>query len=62
MHDMSDNPLRIRKQPSNCEIPVNARHRAEKLGAGAILTRMQEFTGEGPQMDDISLIAIERKK
>jgi sigma-B regulation protein RsbU (phosphoserine phosphatase) len=36
------------------------------LGAEAILTRMQEdlrhFTGEGPQMDDITLVAIEKKK
>jgi sigma-B regulation protein RsbU (phosphoserine phosphatase) len=36
------------------------------LGAEAVLTRMQEelrhFTGEGPQMDDITLVAIEKKK
>lgn len=39
---------------------------AAPLGAEAILTRMQEelrqFTGEGPQMDDITLVAIEKKK
>ena len=36
------------------------------LGAEAVLTRMQEelrqFTGEGPQMDDITLVAIEKKR
>jgi len=36
------------------------------LGAESVLTRMQEelrhFTGEGPQMDDITLVAIEKKK
>lgn len=39
---------------------------AAPLGAESILTRMQEelrqFTGEGPQMDDITLVAIEKKK
>lgn len=39
---------------------------AAPLGAEAVLTRMQEelrqFTGEGPQMDDITLVAIEKKK
>jgi len=39
---------------------------AAPLGAEAILSRMQEelrqFTGEGPQMDDITLVAIEKKK
>lgn len=38
---------------------------AAPLGAEAVLIRMQEelrqFTGEGPQMDDITLVAIERK-
>jgi sigma-B regulation protein RsbU (phosphoserine phosphatase) len=38
---------------------------AAPLGAEAVLTRMQEelrqFTGEGPQMDDITLVAIEKK-
>jgi len=38
---------------------------AAPLGAEAVLARMQEdlrqFTGEGPQMDDITLVAIERK-
>jgi sigma-B regulation protein RsbU (phosphoserine phosphatase) len=38
---------------------------AAPLGSEAILTRMQEelrqFTGEGPQMDDITLVAIEKK-
>lgn len=37
---------------------------AAPLGAEAVLARMQEelrqFTGEGPQMDDITLVAIER--
>ena len=36
------------------------------LGAEAVLTRMQEelrqFTGEGPQMDDITLVAIEKRR
>lgn len=40
--------------------------RAAPLGAEAVLTRMQEelhqFTGEGPQMDDITLVAIEKKR
>ncbi len=35
------------------------------LGSEAVLTRMQEeltqFTGEGPQMDDITLVAIEKR-
>jgi phosphoserine phosphatase RsbU/P len=39
---------------------------AAPLGAEAVLSRMQEelrqFTGEGPQMDDITLVAIEKKK
>ena len=39
---------------------------AAPLGSEAVLTRMQEelrqFTGEGPQMDDITLVAIEKKK
>lgn len=38
---------------------------AAPLGAEAILNRMQDelrqFTGEGPQMDDITLVAIEKK-
>ncbi|MCX8496138.1 MAG: SpoIIE family protein phosphatase [Akkermansiaceae bacterium] len=38
---------------------------AAPLGAEAILNRMQEelaqFTGEGPQMDDITLVAIEKR-
>ena len=39
---------------------------AAPLGSEAILLRMQEelrqFTGEGPQMDDITLVAIEKKR
>jgi phosphoserine phosphatase RsbU/P len=39
--------------------------RAAPLGAEEILTRMQEelaqFTGDGPQMDDITLVAIEKR-
>jgi sigma-B regulation protein RsbU (phosphoserine phosphatase) len=39
---------------------------AAPLGSEAILTRMQEelrqFTGVGPQMDDITLVAIEKKR
>jgi sigma-B regulation protein RsbU (phosphoserine phosphatase) len=39
---------------------------AAPLGAEAVLVRMQEdlrqFTGEGPQMDDITLVAIEKKR
>lgn len=39
---------------------------AAPVGAETILSRMQEdlrhFTGNGPQMDDITLVAIERKK
>jgi phosphoserine phosphatase RsbU/P len=39
---------------------------AAPLGSEAILTRMQEelrqFTGDGPQMDDITLVAIEKKR
>lgn len=39
---------------------------AAPAGAEAILSRMQEelrhFTGEGPQMDDITLVAIEKKR
>jgi sigma-B regulation protein RsbU (phosphoserine phosphatase) len=38
---------------------------AAPLGAETVLNRMQEelcqFTGEGPQMDDITLVAIEKK-
>ena len=38
---------------------------AAPLGAEAVLSRMQEelkqFTGEGPQMDDITLVAIEKR-
>jgi phosphoserine phosphatase RsbU/P len=39
---------------------------AAPLGSEAVLARMQEelrqFTGEGPQMDDITLVAIEKKR
>ena len=39
--------------------------RAAPLGAEAVLTRMLEelktFTGEGPQMDDITLVAVEKR-
>lgn len=39
---------------------------AAPLGSEVVLTRMQEelrhFTGEGPQMDDITLVAIEKKR
>lgn len=39
---------------------------AAPLGAEAVLRRIQEelrqFTGEGPQMDDITLVAIEKKR
>jgi sigma-B regulation protein RsbU (phosphoserine phosphatase) len=39
---------------------------AAPLGSEAVLSRMQEelrhFTGEGPQMDDITLVAIEKKR
>ncbi len=39
---------------------------AAPLGAEVVLSRMQEelrqFTGEGPQMDDITLVAIEKKR
>ncbi len=39
---------------------------AAPLGSEAVLTRMQEelrhFTGEGPQMDDVTLVAIEKKR
>ena len=39
---------------------------AAPLGAEAVLLRMQDelsqFTGEGPQMDDITLVAIEKKR
>ena len=38
---------------------------AAPLGAEAVLVRMQEelklFTGEGPQMDDITLVAVEKR-
>jgi serine phosphatase RsbU (regulator of sigma subunit) len=38
---------------------------AAPLGAEAILLRMQaelkKFTGEGPQMDDITLVAVEKR-
>lgn len=44
----------------------NAFKAAAPLGSEAILLRMQEelrqFTGEGPQMDDITLVAIEKKR
>jgi sigma-B regulation protein RsbU (phosphoserine phosphatase) len=39
---------------------------AAPLGAEAVLRRIQEelrqFTGEGPQMDDVTLVAIEKKR
>ena len=39
---------------------------AAPLGSEVILRRIQEelrqFTGEGPQMDDITLVAIEKKR
>ncbi len=39
---------------------------AAPLGSEVVLNRMQEelrqFTGEGPQMDDITLVAIEKKR
>jgi phosphoserine phosphatase RsbU/P len=39
--------------------------KAAPLGAAAILTQLQEelkhFTGDGPQMDDITLVAIEKR-
>lgn len=39
---------------------------AAPFGAESVLSRMQEelrrFTGEGPQMDDITLVAIEKKR
>ncbi len=44
---------------------AEAFRKAAPLGAEAVLTRMQEelrsFTGEGPQMDDITLVAIEKR-
>jgi sigma-B regulation protein RsbU (phosphoserine phosphatase) len=40
--------------------------RSAPLGAESVITHMQEelrqFTGEGPQMDDVTLVAIERKR
>lgn len=40
--------------------------KAAPLGSEAVLNRMQEelrkFTGDGPQMDDITLVAIEKKR
>jgi sigma-B regulation protein RsbU (phosphoserine phosphatase) len=40
--------------------------RTAPVGAEAVIARMQEelrqFTGEGPQMDDVTLVAIERKR
>lgn len=40
--------------------------RAAPLGADAVLCRIQddlkEFTGDGPQMDDITLVVIEKRK
>ena len=39
---------------------------AAPLGSEVVLNRMQEelrqFTGDGPQMDDITLVAIEKKR
>jgi phosphoserine phosphatase RsbU/P len=39
--------------------------KAAPLGAEAVLTRMQDelktFTGEGPQMDDITLVVVEKR-
>ncbi|HSP42265.1 MAG TPA: GAF domain-containing SpoIIE family protein phosphatase [Luteolibacter sp.] len=39
---------------------------AAPLGAEAVVTRLQDellhFTGEGPKMDDITMVAVERKK
>jgi serine phosphatase RsbU (regulator of sigma subunit) len=39
---------------------------AAPMGSEAVVARVQDdlrqFTGEGPQMDDITLVAIERKK
>ena len=39
---------------------------AAVLGSEAVLIRIQDelrqFTGEGPQMDDITLVAIEKKR
>jgi serine phosphatase RsbU (regulator of sigma subunit) len=38
---------------------------AAPLGAEAVLTRMlgelRQFTGDGPQMDDITLVSIEKR-
>jgi serine phosphatase RsbU (regulator of sigma subunit) len=38
---------------------------AAPLGSEIVLSRIQEelaeFTGEGPQMDDITLVAIEKR-
>ena len=40
--------------------------RAAPMGAEGVISRLQEelhqFTGEGPQMDDVTLVAIERKR
>jgi sigma-B regulation protein RsbU (phosphoserine phosphatase) len=54
------------EQEFGMERMADAFRMAAPLGAEAVLSRMQEelrqFTGEGPQMDDITLVAIERRK
>jgi serine phosphatase RsbU (regulator of sigma subunit) len=44
---------------------TDAFRKAAPLGAEAVLTRVQEelrdFTGESRQMDDITLVAIEKR-
>jgi sigma-B regulation protein RsbU (phosphoserine phosphatase) len=58
--------LDAQSQEFGMERMAEAFRLAAPLGAEVVLSRMQEelrqFTGEGPQMDDITLVAIEKKK
>ena len=63
-------PIATLNTGDDCEFGMDRmaevfRH-AAPLGAESVLARMQEelrqFTGEGPQMDDITLVAIEKKR
>lgn len=58
--------LNDRDQEFGMERMCDSFRESAMLGAQSVLDRMQDelgqFTGEGPQMDDITLVAIEKKR
>ena len=69
-HAIGDRAVRVALDAHDEEFGVErmseAFRMAAPIGAETVLSRMQEelrqFTGDGPQMDDITLVASERKK